>query len=171
MTRTLLITLLLLVTLPLKADAPDMRLMNVTGVEEPMNKYIGKGKWVVVNSWSPTCSSCVTELPQIKSFIQQNPDVPMLGVTLDFPSFTYGKMDIVQEFLKHNPLEYPIFLADTNLTEELIGRRLIGIPSITIFHPDGRALVTWPGVIEIDAIEDFIANYEEDIDPISIDFN
>ena len=95
----------------------------------------------------------------------------MLGVTLDFPSFTYGKMDIVQEFLKYNPLEYPIFLADTNLTEELIGRRLIGIPSVTIFHPDGRALVTWPGVIEIDAIEDFIANYEEDADPISIDFN
>ena len=37
MTRTLLIT-----PLPLKADAPDMRLMNLTGVEEPMNNILVK---------------------------------------------------------------------------------------------------------------------------------
>lgn len=59
--------------------------MNITGVEEPMNKYIGKGQWVVVNSWSPTCSSCVIELPQIKSFIKQNPDVPRVRSNVGLP--------------------------------------------------------------------------------------
>ena len=170
MTRTILIILFLLVSLPLKADVLDMRLMNITGVEEPMSDYIGKGKWVVVNVWSPTCSACVTELPQIKKFIKRNPDVPVLGVTLDFPSFTYGKMDVVQEFVTHNPLDYPLFLADMEQTSQLIGRWLVGIPSIVIFHPDGRPLVTWPGVVEIDEIEKYIKNYKEEFDPLSDGF-
>jgi len=48
---------------------------------------------------------------------------------------------------------------------------LTGIPSIAIFHPDGRALVTWPGVVEIDEIEKYIANYKEEDDPLSDGFN
>ena len=95
----------------------------------------------------------------------------MLGVTLDFPSFAYGKMDILRDFVKRNPLDYPLFLADIDLASELIGRRLTGIPSIAIFHPDGRALVTWPGVVEIDEIEKYIANYKEEDDPLSDGFN
>lgn len=147
-----------------------MRLVNIHGLEEPLNQHIGKGRWVVVNIWSPTCSACVIELPQIKKFIARNPQIPMLGVTLDFPSFEYGKMDILQDFVKRTPLGYPLFLADIDLASQLIGRRLTGIPSISIFHPDGRALVTWPGVVEIGEIEKFIKNYKDNTDPLSEKF-
>ena len=170
MIRIALISLLLLMPLSIKADALSMSLVNIDGIEEPLNRHIGKGQWVVVNTWSPTCSACVTELPQIRTFIKRNPDIPMLGVTLDFPSFGYGKMDILQEFLKREPLNYPLFLADIEQASEVIGRWLVGIPSMTIFHPDGRPLVTWPGVVEIDEIEKFIANYQEDEDPLSEGF-
>lgn len=171
MTRSILITLLLLVSIPAKADALNMSLMNINGSEEQMSNYIGKGKWTVVNVWSPTCSACVTELPQIKKFIARNPNVPVLGVTLDFPSFGYGKIDIVQDFVKQTPLDYPLFLADIEQTSQLIGRWLVGIPSVAIFHPDGRSLVTWPGVVEIDEIEKYIKNYKEDPDPLSAEFD
>jgi thiol-disulfide isomerase/thioredoxin len=171
MIRLILITLILLVSLPVNANPLDMRLVNISGIEEPMSNYIGKGQWVVVNVWSPTCSACVIELPQIKKFIARNPDVPMLGVTLDFPSFAYGKMDVLRDFVTKNPLNYPLFLADIDQASQLIGRWLIGIPSIAIFHPDGRALVTWPGVVEIDEIEKYIANYEEEVDPLSEGFD
>lgn len=143
---------------------------NAKGIKEPIDNYIGTGQWVVVNTWSPTCSACVIELPKIKQFIARNPDIPVLGLTLDFPSFTYGKIDIVQNFLKTTPLEYPVFLANMDQIDELIGRRLVGIPSISIFHPDGQPLVTWPGVVEIDEIEKFIQNYKEDNDPLLEDF-
>ncbi len=171
MIRTTLIIFILFISLPIKADVLDMHLVNVSGVEEPMSNYIGNGQWVVINTWSPTCSACVLELPQIRTFIERNPDVPMLGVTLDFPSFGYGKMDILQDFLKKEPLDYPLFLADVEQASEVIGRWLVGIPSMTIFHPDGRPLVTWPGVVEIDEIEKFIANYKEEDDPLSEGFN
>ncbi len=170
MIRILLISLLLLLPLASKADALSMSLVNLAGEEEALSNHIGNGKWVVVNTWSPTCSACVHDLPIIRKFIERNPDVPMLGVTIDFPSFGYGKMDILQEFLKTEPLDYPLFLADIEQASEVIGRWLVGIPSITIFHPDGRPLVTWPGVVEIDEIEKFIANYKEEHDPLSDGF-
>ena len=171
MIRPILITLMLLASLPANAKPPDMRLVNISGTEEPLSNHIGKGQWVVVNIWSPTCSACVIELPQIKKFIARNPEIPMLGVTLDFPSFEYGKIDILRNFVKRTPLDYPLFLADINQASQLIGRRLTGVPSIAIFHPDGRALVTWPGVVEIDEIEKFIANYKDEDDPLSDGFD
>ena len=170
MIRALLISCLLLLSLPANAAneklLEKMQLVNVHGEIEKMSDHIGKGQWVVVNTWSPTCSACVVELPEIKRFIERNPDVPMIGVTLDFPSFGYGKIDILQDFVKTNPLDYPLFLADINQASELIGRWLVGIPSMTIFHPDGRPLVTWPGVVEIDQIENYIKNYKEESDPL-----
>ncbi len=170
MIRPILITLMLLVALPANANPPNMRLVNISGIEEPLSHYIGKGQWVVVNIWSPTCTACVIELPQIKKFIARNPQIPMLGVTLDFPSFEYGKIDILRDFVKRTPLDYPLFLADIDQASQLIGRRLTGIPSIAIFHPDGRALVTWPGVVEIAEIEKFIKNYADNADPLSEGF-
>jgi thiol-disulfide isomerase/thioredoxin len=170
MIRILLISLFLLLPLSAKADALSMSLVNLAGEEEALNNHIGNGQWVVVNTWSPTCSACVVDLPVIKNFIERNPDVPVLGVTIDFPSFGYGKMDVLQEFLKTTPLDYPLFLADIEQASDVIGRWLVGIPSITIFHPDGRALVTWPGVVEIDEIEKYIANYKEESDPLSDGF-
>jgi len=171
MTRKILFILFLLVSHPINADVLDMHLVNITGVEEPMSNHIGKGQWVVVNVWSPSCSACVIELPQIKKFIARNPDVPVLGVTLDFPSFAYGKMDILRDFVTKNPLDYPLFLADIDQASHLIGRWLVGIPLITIYHPDGRPLVSWPGVIEVDEIENYIKNYKEEVDPLTEGFD
>ncbi|NOG59723.1 MAG: redoxin domain-containing protein [Proteobacteria bacterium] len=163
--------LLLLQPLSIKADALSMSLVNLANEEEALSNHIGKGNWVVINTWSPTCSACVAELPQIRKFIERNPDIFMLGITLDFPSFGYGKMDILQEFLKTEPLDYPLFLADIEQASEVIGRWLVGIPSMTIFHPDGRPLVTWPGVVEIDEIEKYITNYKVENDPLSDGFD
>ncbi len=171
MLRLILISLFIFQPLSIKADALDMSLVNITGEEEALSNHIGNGQWVVVNIWSPTCKACVIELPQIRKFIERNPDIPMIGVTIDFPSFGYGKIDMLQEFIKKEPLDYPLFLADINQASAVIGRWLVGIPSMSIFHPDGRPLVTWPGVIEIDEIEKFIANYKEENDPLSEGFN
>ncbi len=171
MIRIILISLFLMLPLSIKADALSISLVNLAGEDEALNNHIGKGQWVVVNTWSPTCSACVIELPQIRKFIERNPDVPMLGVTLDFPSFGYGKMDILQEFIKKEPLDYPLFLADIEQASEVIGRWLVGIPSMTIFHPDGRPLVTWPGVVEIDEIEKFIKDYKDRSDILTEGFD
>lgn len=170
MIRAIFITVFLILPFSLKAEAISMSLENLAGEQEALSDYIGNGQWVVINTWSPTCSACVADLPAVKNFIARNPNVPVLGVTLDFPSFGYGKIDILKAFLKSDPLDYPLFLADIEQVSAVIGRWLVGIPSMTIFHPDGRPLVTWPGVVEVDEIEKFIANYKEESNPLSDGF-
>ncbi len=152
------------------ADALDMQLVNLSGDTEPLSNYLGQGDWVVVNVWSPSCSACVLELPRLKKFMQRNPEVAVLGITLDFPSFGYGDMNILRDFVSRNPLNYPLFLADHDQASEAIGRHLVGIPLIAIYRPDGKPVARWPGVIEIDEIEKLISNYKEDTDPLSAGF-
>lgn len=155
------------------ANAPETELVRIDGVSQPMSDYIGKGKWVLINVWSPTCSACVKELPEIEAFRKKHADdVQLLGLTIDFPSFGYGKIDIINSFLQKNPIHYPLFLADIELASEVIGNWLVAIPLMAIFHPDGRVLARWPGYVDIDEIEDFMEHYDEYMpdDDLTFDF-
>ena len=145
------------------ANAPATELVRVdNGQPQAMSDYIGKGKWVLVNVWSPTCSACVKELPEIEAFRKKHADdVQMLGVTIDFPSFGYGKIDIINNFLDTNPIHYPLFLADIESASEVIGNWLVAIPLKAIYHPDGRVLARWPGYVDTNEIEEFLQNYED----------
>ena len=155
------------------ATGPDVKLMRIDGIEQHMTDYIGQGKWVIVNVWSPSCSFCVQELPHVEKFERKHRgEIIVLGITLDFPSFGYGKVDIIKAFLQRHPLNYPIFLADLDSASNTIGNRLTGIPTIAIYHPDGRALARWPGYININEIEEFMQNYTDYLseDELSRDF-
>ena len=157
-----LMTCLCMTTSAGSANVPDVELVRLDGVTQSMSEYIGKGKWVVLNVWSPTCSACVRELPALEVFRKKHADtVTMLALTIDFPSFEYGKMDITRNFVDRNPIHYPLFLADMDSVAEVIGNRLVAIPLIAIYHPNGKVLARWPGYVDIAEIEEFIENYEE----------
>jgi thiol-disulfide isomerase/thioredoxin len=170
----ILVTLLVYVIHPVNANAPGTELVRIDGVTQPMSDYIGNGKWVVINVWSPTCAACVKELPEIEAFRKKHiNDVQLLGLTIDFPSFEYGKIDIINEFLQKSPIHYPLFLADIELASEVIGNWLVAIPLMAIFHPDGRVLARWPGYVDTGEIEEFMQNYKDYIpdDELSVDFD
>ena len=178
--KSLLTIVVLILAVSLQNACSDTqalpKLEGMDGKYHAMSEYIGQGKWVLVNIWSPTCTWCLRELPKIEQFHQQHQaEITTLGVTLDYPSFEYGKMDIVREFLEFNPLNYPVFLADLDLAAALIGKPLVGIPQTTLFHPDGRVVARWAGDIETSDLEQFIAEfgekYHEDpfVDPFAND--
>ena len=49
--------------------------------------------------------------------------------------------------------------------------RLVGIPLIALFNPEGKPVARWPGEIEINEIEKFITDYKENNDPLSSEFD
>lgn len=158
----LLSVLLFILSQTVRANASNIELERVNGDKQSMSDFIGKGKWVVINVWSPTCTACVRELPHIEAFRKKHEDnVIVLGLTIDYPSFAYGKIDIIRDFLETKPIHYPLFLADLELASQVIGNRLVGIPLIAIFHPDGKILARWPGNIDTREIEEFMANYKD----------
>ena len=117
-----LISLLLGVTSPVHANPANKELVRIDGVKQPMSDYIGQGKWVLINVWSPTCTACVKELPEIEAFRKKHADdVQLLGLTIDFPSFGYGRLDIINDFLINTPIHYPLFLADIESASKVIG--------------------------------------------------
>lgn len=168
----LLLGCLLFMPLALPAAPPDVELVRLDGKTRSMADYIGQGKWTIVNVWSPTCDACVIELPHLEAFRKKHQEnVDMIGLTIDFPSFGYGKMDVTRKFVEKNPIHYPLFLADMDSVAEIIGNRLVAIPLIAIYHPNGEVLARWPGYVDTAEIEEFMANYEEYAtdDPLSFD--
>ena len=134
------------------SEVTKLMLFNTDGIEQSMSDYIGRNKWVLVNVWSPSCSFCVQELPKVSLF-------------------KYGRIEIIKAFLMKYPQNYPIFLADINQVSDLIGMRLVGIPLIALFNPEGKPVARWPGEIEINEIEKFITDYKENNDPLSSEFD
>ena len=155
----------------LPAQVAPVELEHLDGDRRLISDYVGHGRWTIINVWSPTCSACVRELPTLRKFQEKHPDIDLVGITIDFPSFGYGKRDVLESFLKSEPLAYPLFLADMEQASEVIGNRLVAIPLIAIINPEGEVLARWPGVIVIAEIEEFMQNFEayETGDPLSFE--
>jgi len=72
-----------------QAESPDIALEDLNGNYQNLSKYIGHGKWTLVNVWSPTCIQCVVEMPDLNKFHlkHRDTDATVLGITIDYPSF------------------------------------------------------------------------------------
>ena len=140
---------------------------------EPLDQYIGKGKWIVANFWSPSCSACVRELPTFIELSKQDSEyISVIGITLDHPSFEYGKTDIIKRFLWDQSaearLDYPLFLADLAMSNQILGRNLVGIPLTALYHPDGRLMARWPGEITAGEVREFITQYKNYLNEVEL---
>ena len=93
--KLILISVLLGLNMASFAEPRKFSLIDINGIEQAMSDYIGQQKWVLVNVWSPTCSFCVQELPKIGEFKKSNPEISVIAVTLDYPSFEYGRIEII----------------------------------------------------------------------------
>jgi len=159
---TLLYFLFILFNQSSQADAPDIALEDLQGNYHSISEYIGHGKWTVVNVWSPTCIQCVVEMPDLNKFHleHRDTDATVLGITIDYPSFKYGNKDLAITFIKKYDISFPILMGDQDLASQVSGKRLKAIPTTYFFHPDGKLVARWPGMVKKEELEEFIQQYE-----------
>ena len=76
-----------------------------------------QGKPLLINFWATWCPPCIEELPLINAFFQQNKanGWQVLGLAVD-------RVDMVQKFLRQNPVDFPIAMAGLGGSE--LGRTL-----------------------------------------------
>ncbi len=162
----LLALLFALISQSAHADAPDVTLEDLQGNYHNVSEYIGHGKWTLVNIWSPTCIQCVVEMPDLNKFhlAHHETDATVLGITIDFPSFKYGKKDLATAFIKKYDISFPILMGDQDLASEISGKHLKAIPTTYFFHPNGQLVARWPGIVKIEELEEFIRRYEPETD-------
>lgn len=120
---------------------------------EELNTYLkeNNSKPLVVNFWATWCAPCVKELPYFEKLNQENPNVKVILVSLDFEKQVENKL---KPFLKKKKYtSTAIYLADKDYNTWLpkIDRNWSGsIPATLIINQDKKVFA-----------EQEFSNYEE----------
>ena len=71
--------------------------------------YTKSDKTIIVNFWAMWCAPCVKELPYLQAQVNNNPEVELLLVSMDFPKDIETKL---KPFLKKNNISAKVVLLD-----------------------------------------------------------
>ncbi|WP_435315310.1 TlpA family protein disulfide reductase, partial [Cellulophaga fucicola] len=77
-------------TEPNKVYEQEISIHNFDSLESLL--YTNSDKIHIINFWAMWCAPCVKELPFFKAYGENNPDVEILLVSLDFPEDIEGKL-------------------------------------------------------------------------------
>lgn len=145
------------------SSAKSVMLEGVDGEQHAVNKYIGKGKWTVLNLWGTNCPPCREEMPDLVQFhdTHKDSDAIVVGIAIDFPSYGYAKKEAVVAFADDFLIDFPLLLSDSYVTEKMGLGRLEGLPTTFLYNPNGKLVAKQVGGITKAIIENFIKNYNE----------
>ena len=120
---------------------------------DELSTYIkeNNSKPLVINFWATWCAPCVKELPYFEKLNQENPNVKVILVSLDFEKQVESKL--IPFLKKKKIISSSIYLADKDYNSWLpkIDKNWSGsIPATVIFNQDKKIFVE----------QDF-SNYEE----------
>ncbi len=153
--------LLLLLSLNITAHANELMLNDVDGRAHDFHHFIGTGNWVVVNIWATRCPPCLEELPELSSFHDEfvEKGVEILGLAIDFPSFSLPQADVVADFINDYLISFPVLLVDSNKASNIYGTRLTAVPSSVLFDPQGKRITQWKGSVTYAELVDILRQH------------
>lgn len=78
----------------------------------PVNVQSFRGQPLLINFWATWCPPCVEELPMLSAFFEENKSNgwQVLGLAID-------RVEMVQKFLRQNPVRFPVVMAGIGGTE------------------------------------------------------
>jgi peroxiredoxin len=143
------------------ASAPDFDLRTLEGKPFDLNQVVGKGKWVLLMFWATDCQVCKIQEPQNSAFHEARNaiDAEVVGIAVD----GFEKTALVKQYLADHPLSYPNYVADISVVafnyQALTGEQFYGTPTHVLFNPEGKFMAVKPGLMRIEALEDYIARH------------
>jgi len=139
-------------------EAHDLVLEDLEGDHHSLDKYIGKGKWVIVNIWATACPYCRDELFDLTNFHDrhENEDAIVIGLTLDWPGFDYPDKDELADFALDYFINYPLLMVDQKLASKVIGKPVDMIPLTFFYNPEGKLVFRINGVVTEEMLEQVI---------------
>ena len=118
-------------------EAPDFKVKTLDG--EPIQLSQLKGRTVVLNFWATWCAPCRQAVPAFARFAQANPDVPVLGLSVDTVSPSK-----VRRISRDWGINYPIARAPSSLQAAY---DISTLPTTVVVGPDGQVKDIHVGVM------------------------
>ncbi|MGA8148549.1 MAG: TlpA disulfide reductase family protein [Gallionellaceae bacterium] len=147
MVCTLLASCLLLFATVASANGFDLK--DSTGHIHHLADY--RGKWVLVNFWATWCAPCLEEIPELADLYNahKNKDLMVIGVAMEYPS-----PQIVLDFLKENPIPYPVVMGDYKMAKQI--GAVAALPTSFLFDPKGKLASYQPGPVTRKSVEEYM---------------
>lgn len=124
--------------------APDFALKTWDGKSVALSNY--RGKVVLINFWATWCPPCRSEMPEIQSAAQANPD-KLVVLAIDYMETP----DLVKPFVEELGLQFPILLDSDGAVARQYNVQ--GLPTSFFIDPTGIVRVTNVGGVNRAYIE------------------
>jgi thiol-disulfide isomerase/thioredoxin len=127
---------------------PDLSFPDVSGKTRKLSEW--NGKVVLLNFWATWCGPCREEMPLLDRTRGAN-GLEVVGVAVD-------DADAVKDYLKDNPVAYPILIGDDAANPELIfGDRRSVLPYSVLIDKDGTLLAQREGSFTPQLLRDWLS--------------
>ncbi|WP_404404786.1 TlpA family protein disulfide reductase [Jeotgalibacillus malaysiensis] len=127
-------------------DAPEFTLIMEDGTELSKKDFIGKP--LILNFWTSWCPPCIEEMPELKKFSAEHPDVKMIGVNLTKEEFS---KENVSDFVKEHQVSFPIAMDEEGRLQKTF--KVFTIPITVMMTADGRIYETFYGPVTAAQLE------------------
>ncbi|UPK67719.1 TlpA family protein disulfide reductase [Chitinophaga filiformis] len=132
--------------------APDMSFVDGDGKTFTLSSL--RGKVVFLNFWATWCPPCRAEMPSINALYERfREDKNVIFLTVD----TDGNYKKANNFLKKQQYSLPLYVADSQIPGELLGR---SIPTTVIINKKGQVAYRHVGAADY-GNEKFMAYFEQ----------
>ena len=168
--KNTLLIILLAITFSLSAtELPNLELMGSDGKKHHLKDYLAKGKWTTVIVWGPRCPACIDEMPAIQGLYDdlETANINVLGLAIDFPTFSYPELQQVQQFEEDYFISFPNLLINSSVFYEFGLGALKGTPTVILVDPKGRVSAVQLGGVPRDVIENYVAKQKAKINVLS----
>lgn len=144
----------------LTACAEGETLTGLDGDAHRLTDYVGQGRWVMVNVWSPGCPHCLAELPALTAFHTRDPArAGVLGIAVQYPGFGYPDRAALAQIVLDNDIPFPVLMADGDAAGAFVGDVVDLVPLTFAYDPQGRMVARWHGVITLGDIDEIIQDF------------
>jgi len=89
----------------------EWSLQDVDGRSVSLSDF--RGQTVVLNFWATWCGPCRAEIPAFSAFSKANPDIPVLGISVDDAS-----PKVIKRAAKSLGITYPVLIATPQLKKQ-----------------------------------------------------
>jgi len=120
--------------------APVFSLADASGATIRLSDY--KGRVVLLNFWATWCHGCRTEIPW---FVEFQEKYKSRGFTVLGASMDDGGWKVVKPFTKTNKLNYPVVIANVDLSKQY---ELGAMPLSVLIDRKGRIADSHSGVVD-----------------------